>query len=206
VPRFRPSRRILRLPRALRRMRRRLHPRVPLPRGAVRVLRRVNRLAETGQWAEAAEAYAALAQRAAGLGMPVRAANLWLQASRAHLKVGNVEVSTAMGKDGLRLLVENHRLARASFALRRLCEDLRGSGFGAEAIQLDEEVQDWIERARAAASVEHPSTRVSDAVSKLRELPGKCSGCGAPLIPYEVEWHGEATAECPYCGSAIKTA
>jgi len=35
-------------------------------------------------------------------------------------------------------------------------------------------------------------------------LPASCSGCGASLIPDEVEWHDPHTAECPYCGTVVK--
>ena len=35
-------------------------------------------------------------------------------------------------------------------------------------------------------------------------LPSRCSGCGAPLVPDEVEWHDATTAECLYCGAIVK--
>ena len=35
-------------------------------------------------------------------------------------------------------------------------------------------------------------------------LPAKCDGCGAPVIPDEVEWHDARTAECLYCGTVLK--
>jgi hypothetical protein len=38
----------------------------------------------------------------------------------------------------------------------------------------------------------------------LRDLPSRCSGCGAPLVPDEVEWHDATTAECLYCGAIVK--
>jgi hypothetical protein len=36
-------------------------------------------------------------------------------------------------------------------------------------------------------------------------LPTNCHGCGAPLHGDEVEWTDENTAECPYCGSAVRS-
>jgi hypothetical protein len=36
-------------------------------------------------------------------------------------------------------------------------------------------------------------------------LPASCGGCGAPLNPNEVRWHDTHTAECPYCGTMVKT-
>jgi len=38
-----------------------------------------------------------------------------------------------------------------------------------------------------------------------RELPAKCSACGAPIRPDDVTWLDPQTAECPYCGSVLKT-
>ena len=35
-------------------------------------------------------------------------------------------------------------------------------------------------------------------------LPSRCAGCGAPLLPDEVEWHDAYTAECVYCGTVSK--
>jgi hypothetical protein len=37
-----------------------------------------------------------------------------------------------------------------------------------------------------------------------RVLPTNCHGCGGPLHADEVEWTDEITAECPYCGSAVR--
>jgi hypothetical protein len=35
-------------------------------------------------------------------------------------------------------------------------------------------------------------------------LPTNCPGCGGPIRSDEVEWADELTAECPYCGSAVR--
>jgi hypothetical protein len=35
-------------------------------------------------------------------------------------------------------------------------------------------------------------------------LPTTCPGCGGPIRADEVEWVDEVTAECPYCGSAVR--
>jgi Zn finger protein HypA/HybF involved in hydrogenase expression len=35
-------------------------------------------------------------------------------------------------------------------------------------------------------------------------LPTNCPGCGGPIRSDEVEWADEVTAECPYCGSAVR--
>jgi hypothetical protein len=36
-------------------------------------------------------------------------------------------------------------------------------------------------------------------------LPAKCPSCGGPVKPDEVNWVGHSSAECPYCGTVIKT-
>jgi hypothetical protein len=35
-------------------------------------------------------------------------------------------------------------------------------------------------------------------------LPIHCPGCDGPIRSDEVEWADDATAECPYCGSAVR--
>ena len=42
------------------------------------------------------------------------------------------------------------------------------------------------------------------AAQMAARLPAKCPNCGAPVKPKEVSWAGPATAECLYCGGAMK--
>jgi hypothetical protein len=35
-------------------------------------------------------------------------------------------------------------------------------------------------------------------------LPTNCPGCGGPLHAGELEWTDDITAECSYCGSAVR--
>ena len=87
---------------------------------------------------------------------------------------------------------------------------LRQKGYDAQADQLEREAEQMLEEAglsldearqRASAVAERRGTLRSDSG---QTLPAQCSGCGAPLVPDEVEWHDAHTAECPYCGTVIK--
>lgn len=44
----------------------------------------------------------------------------------------------------------------------------------------------------------------SGAPARKPVLPTHCPGCGGPVRANEVDWIDEATAECNWCGSAVR--
>ena len=56
----------------------------------------------------------------------------------------------------------------------------------------------------AGLSLEDAAQQAPTIPQQRGSLPAKCDGCGAPLVPDEVEWHDAHTAECPYCGTIAK--
>jgi rRNA maturation endonuclease Nob1 len=79
---------------------------------------------------------------------------------------------------------------------------LRQRGYTAQADQLEQEAAQILEE--IGLSLEQVRQRVPHIDQKRRHLPPRCTGCGAPLVPDEVEWHDARTAECPYCGTSLK--
>ena len=174
----------------------------PLPSRARQALTRANRLMADGQWTEAARVFERLAEAARTRGMPIRAAHLILQASRARLAADDIDAALEHARAGLRLFVRGGRVERVPAILSRMTAALRDKGYGAQADALEREVAQALEE--MGLSSDETGQPVPEVTERRGTLPAHCSGCGAPLIPDEVEWHDAYTAECPYCGTVIK--
>ena len=185
-----------RRPRPLRRL---LHLAAPLPNRARQALMRANRLVADGQCAEAAGIFEQLADRAESGDMPIRAAQLSLQAARAHLGAGDVEATVARAKRALRLLAQGGRPDHIPAVLDRITEALRDKGYNAEADQVEQVLEE------IGLSLEEARRQTPRVPERRGTLPAGCGGCGAPLVPDDVEWHDAQTAQCPYCGTIAKT-
>jgi hypothetical protein len=177
-------------------------PRRPLAARALKALARANRLMADGQFAEAAEIFGRLSEEAERRDMTVRAADLALQASRAHFAADAVEAALTWAREGLRLLVRGGRVGRVPTVLAKMTAALRERGYDAQADQLEHEVTQALEG--IGLSLDEARHRVPQVPEERGDLPAQCSGCGAPLVPDEVEWHDTRTAECLYCGTIIK--
>ena len=176
--------------------------RPPLPPRARRVLARANRLAADGRFAEAAGILGRLSDEARQRGMLVRAANLALQASRAHFAAGDVDLALERAREAIRLFARGRRAGRIPPFLAQVTATLREKGYDAEADQLEQEAERVLER--MGLSLDQVRQQVPQVAEERGTLPPRCSGCGAPLLADEVEWHDARTAECPYCGAAVR--
>ena len=120
------------------------------------------------------------------------------------------ETALERAKEALRLLVRGGRVERVPRVLSRIIKALREKGYDAEADQLEREVAQTL--GEVGLSLDEVKQRVPQVTEKRgilrpgsgQALPARCGGCGAPLIPDEVEWHNAHTAECPYCGTIAK--
>lgn len=204
--RKRPLRRPLRRPFRLRPLLRgrplrrgTLPPLPPLVRDA---LAHANHLMANEQFAEAADIFGHLSGEAEQRGMPVRAADLILQASRAHFAAGDVEAALVQAKKGLRMLIRFGRVGRIPLLLSKMTAALREKGYDVQADELEQEITRSLEE--AGVSLDEARQHAPQVSEKQGSLPAKCDGCGAPLVPDEVEWHDVHTAECLYCGTIVK--
>lgn len=182
-------------------------PSHPLPERARQALVRANRLMEEGAFLEAATAFSRLSGRARSAGMLLRAGELALRAARAYLAAGDTPAALEWARKGLRALVRGGRAGRVPRVLSRISGELRDKGYTAEADQLEEDVAQALERFGLSfdASVQRPLPIAGDHDAPARgSLPTRCAGCGAALVPDEVEWHDAHTAECIYCGTLAK--
>ncbi len=187
--------------------RRRRPARPPLPPRARQALARARRLMDVGRFAEAAKVFERLSDRAKRFDMPLRAAGLDLQAARAHLAADDAEAGRDRAAEAFRWFVRGGRAKRVPQVLNRVQAALRERGYDAQAEQLEQAAARALEgvglsldeaRSRAPRAPAAPSTE------RRGTLPASCSGCGAPLVPDEVEWHDAHTAECLYCATIVK--
>ena len=155
------------------------------------------------QFGDAAAIYGRLSEGAREHGMLVRAGDLALQAARAHFAAADEESTLQWAREGMRLLIRGGRAGRVARLLPRITSTLRENGHDAEADQLEQEAAQELER--MGLSLDALDQREPQATERRGTLPSRCSGCGAPLVPGEVEWHDAHTAECIYCGAVIKT-
>lgn len=158
------------------------------------LLNRAHALEASGQYKEAAQLFAQLADGAAERGMMDRAGNLSLQAGRAYVQSGDTQNGMARVREGLRLLVQAGREPCAQMALQQAVTALRARDLKTEADSL------LTEFPNLSAAVE-----ASEAEAAPRgHLPPKCPNCGGPLRADEADWIDDETVECPYCGSPVR--
>lgn len=178
--------------------------RPPLPLRVRQALAHANSLVAEGQFAEAANIFERLSEETRQRGMLVRAADLALQASRAYFAADDVEAALERAREALRLLIRGGRAGRVPRLISRMTAALREKGYDAQADQLEQEATQALEE--MGLSLDEVRQRVPQVTEKRGTLPSHCSGCGASLVPDEVEWHDTHTAECLYCGTVIKAA
>lgn len=163
-------------------------------------VRHAVRLLADGRYAEAGTLFGELADRALDRGQPLRSAHLAEQAGRAFLQAGDGERASLRVRQAIRQFVIARRPARAVRALQHAAAALRSRGFDAQASALEQEAQARLAEAGLSLASVPPETEPPHGF-----LPPTCPQCGGPLRADEVEWADAASAECPYCGSAVRT-
>lgn len=177
-------------------------PGKPLAAKLREILMRANRLMAEGQFAEAAAIYERLYQEGMERGFVGRAADLALQAARARLAAGDIQVALGHAKEALRLLARSDRIGRIPRVLSKMTARLREMGYAAQADELEQEAERIM--GEAGLSLAEAEQQAPQMPERHGTLPAKCDGCAAPVFPDEVEWHDAQTAECPYCGTILK--
>ncbi len=183
--------------------------RPPLARpGPLQALAQANDLLEAGEPAAAAPIFERLSEGARAHGFPARSANLALQAARAHLEAGQVSAACHWALAGLTRLAHSGQCGRVPRVLGRICAALEEAGHPAEAAELRGQVAQALSDMGLSLEQLAPAgaPMAAGAAATIPTLPARCSGCGAPLIPDEIEWRDAHSALCPYCGTVAKAA
>lgn len=179
-------------------------PRPPHPmRGRGRpdippVLQRANRLFESGQYEQAAEAFEQIAKGALARQGP-RAPMFLMQAGRARILNGQAKLGLEHLKGGLSIFADRRQFPHIYRAGGRAVIQLKNHGFANEASQLEAFVKGLL-----PAGFTPPPSFDAPAAKKKAVLPTHCPSCGAGVRPDEVDWLDDLTAECAYCGSPVR--
>ncbi len=159
-------------------------------------LQRANQLMASGQYAQAADIFEQFASGALARNGP-RAPWFFLQAGQARLLTGQVPAGMAHLQQGLALFAGRGQFQRLYYIGKRFANELKARGLAAEG----EQIESYMKTALPSGFTPAPAR----GLEKPRPvLPTACPGCGGPLRSDEVEWVDELTAECPYCGSAVR--
>lgn len=159
-------------------------------------LQRANQMMAAGQYAQAADIFERFARGALARNGP-RAPWFFLQAGQARILAGQIPAGMAHLQQGLSLFAARGHWQKLHNGGMRLVRELNAHGLTAEAKQ----IEDTLKAILPGGFVAGPGT---SAEKPKPTLPTNCPGCGGPIHSDEVEWTDDATAECPYCGSAVR--
>lgn len=169
----------------------RRHIRKTLAADVPPILQEANFVFDKGEYGRAGELFERLAETASARGTP-RAPLFYLKAGRARIRAGQTALGMPSLRRGLEILAERGQLLRLQNAGRRVILELREQGLDKES----SEIETWLRN-------QLPHEAVSEEKAQKPALPTHCPSCGAAVLPDEVEWLDESTAECAYCGSPI---
>lgn len=164
------------------------------------ILVEANRRQETGDFAGAADLYEQVANLRGGR-RPRQAAQLLAAAGRARLLARQEAAAQPLFQRALQLLADEGRWLSYHHQSQRILDGLREQGYPQQADAL----LVWMNGQRLPAKVQAQiNTPPQPAPARRPRLPLKCTGCGAPVDPRDVEWVDDATAECSYCGGMLR--
>jgi hypothetical protein len=141
----------------------------------------------------AAEIFEQLANQAEARGGP-RAPRFFMQAGRSWYHAGNNLKGMQLLDRGWNLAIRTSRQNLLARIGPVLVAEMNELGFDQDA----RTISIWLTKIPALPEIPH-----SDQPKHL-QLPLKCPSCGAPVIPTRVVWLDDQTAECDFCGSAMR--
>ena len=161
----------------------------------IEVLAKANQLAANNNAADAAPLYAELA-RELDVPHPRRAANLHARAAHAYADAGNEQLALAQARAALTMFIQYRMINRTPVFFANITRKFNNKGMKNSASALQNEFGNRV-------GPMPPSTGSRSA--KRGVLPTNCPKCGAPIHSDEATWIDDLTAECDYCGAAIRT-
>jgi hypothetical protein len=160
------------------------------------LLRRANELMAIGDYPGAAQAFEEMARGAVARNGP-RAPLLLIQAGRMRILAGQVPLGMTHLQQGLAIFATRCQWQQYHNSSQRIAAELTQRGLAGQAEQIEATL-----KANLPAGFVPGTEAGSQNVRHI--LPTNCPGCGGPLLADEIEWTDEITAECPYCGSAVR--
>jgi len=169
----------------------------PLNAPQIEVLAKANQLVESGKPGEAAPLFAQLA-RDLDSNHPRRAANLHALAAHSYADAGNPNLALTQARAALTMFIQNKMAGRTPVFYSNILRKFNNKGLKDAATALQNEFGGRL----GPAAAQPPSTKPV----KHGVLPTNCPKCGAPIHGASANWVDDQTAECDYCGSAIRAA
>jgi len=161
-------------------------------------LNQAHNLMNVGQYEQAAKLFKTLAEGAVRRRIP-RAPFLFIQTGRATLYGGEQSQGITFIKRGLNMLAGAKRWGELYRVGHRLVKELDEKGFHEESGKLGK----WLSEV-----LPEKSEQVAQVKSEMQRhrpvLPTNCPHCGGILNSKEVTWIDDVTAECLYCGGAVR--
>lgn len=158
------------------------------------LLRRSNQLFDAGNYLAAADAFEELAREAQAKRLS-QDAPLFMKAGHCRLLAGQTALGMADFKQGLGIMLGRGKFLNLQRASQWAAAELTRMG-------LIKEADEILAIQKTMVTDLTSSTPVTQ--SKTGVLPTTCPSCGGSLHSDEVEWIDHATAECSYCGAAVR--
>lgn len=159
------------------------------------LLHQANQYLSNGQPGQAAPLFARLAGALEAEKHPRRAANLHAQAANAYADSQAEQSALAHARSALTLFIQYQMVGRTPVFYANITRKLTLRGMKASADALVREFGPVV--GGLPVPLQPPAARKT-------KLPASCPKCGAPLNPVEVNWTDADTAECAYCGAAVR--
>ena len=163
---------------------------------------RAHELLAAGNYQAAEGLFVRVAALAAGHQHFRRAGQLYAQAARAAIEDGDATAAMAHADKAIAALIDGQDIPHAVQIVNRMEDGLRARGFEVEAQLLHDKLDARL--AEKGIDASEVRTRAAAHPAPRRELPAQCHACLGPVRSDEVEWVGENSAACAYCGSILK--
>ena len=167
----------------------------PLNPSQLQALNQANQLVASGQPILAAPIFAQLAENMETSNHPRRAANLHAQAAHAYADGKDEQNALVQARRALSLFIQYQMVQRTPVFYSNITRKFTNKGMKTRPKPWQGNSARWWEACPRPAPVAAPRG----------SLPTNCPKCGAPLHPSEATWVDANTAECAYCGAAIRT-
>ena len=126
---------------------------------------------------------------------PRRAANLHTRAAHAYADAGNEQLALAQARAALTMFIQYRMVNRAPVFFVHITRKFNNKGMKNSAAALQNEFGN-----RVGPLPSQPA----QTSAKRSLLPTNCPKCGAPVHGDDTAWIDDQTAECDYCGAAIR--
>lgn len=158
-----------------------------------------NQLYTNGQYEDAAEGFAELANTAAQFSRPRRVVQLHLRAYEAWLAAKQPANAIAQARSAINMAA-GIRPRKAARIAQQVIEDLQAAGYTKEAEAFAKELSTGVAGQVVPVSTTTTSVTAPTEKTPAPKLPSTCPQCGGRLP----RAYGDDEVECDYCGTVIR--